>query len=307
MIWQKEGLIFKVADYRNDWRDNSALQPTPLRYDEKVIRVFVGFRNKEGISRIGYIDLDSENPRNILSISENPVLDIGEDGTFDENGVVPSAVVKHNGVLYLYYAGYQLGQKIRFTVFGGLAMSFDNGKTFKRYKKVPVFERNDEDLFFRVPHSVLIENGVFKFWYGGGNSFRKGQSKSLPVYDIRYIESADGLHIGDKGRVLLTMRENEHRLGRPYLVRKKEKYLLFFGAGTEEVPYRLAYAESDDGVNWIRKDETMNLFFSEKAEEWDSKMMAYPSIINTGSKTFLFYNGNNYGYEGFGYAELIEE
>jgi len=24
-------------------------------------------------------------------------------------------------------------------------------------------------------------------------------------------------------------------------------------------------------------------------------------------KAYMFYNGNNYGYEGFGYAELIEE
>ena len=24
-------------------------------------------------------------------------------------------------------------------------------------------------------------------------------------------------------------------------------------------------------------------------------------------KTYLFYNGNNYGYDGFGYAELLNE
>ena len=35
----------------NDWRDNSALQPTPLLFDDKI-RFYVGFRDKNGISRI---------------------------------------------------------------------------------------------------------------------------------------------------------------------------------------------------------------------------------------------------------------
>jgi hypothetical protein len=40
---------------------------------------------------------------------------------------------------------------------------------------------------------------------------------------------------------------------------------------------------------------------------WDSEMMAYPAFIRVNGKGILFYNGNNYGYGGFGYAELIEE
>ena len=36
-------------------------------------------------------------------------------------------------------------------------------------------------------------------------------------------------------------------------------------------------------------------------------MMAYPAFVRTKNKAFLFYNGNEYSKEGFGYAELIEE
>ena len=34
-------------------------------------------------------------------------------------------------------------------------------------------------------------------------------------------------------------------------------------------------------------------------------MMAYPCVIKVGDRTFMFYNGNDYGRYGFGYAELV--
>ena len=37
---------------------------------------------------------------------------------------------------------------------------------------------------------------------------------------------------------------------------------------------------------------------------WDSQMQAYPAVVTAGGRTYLFYNGNDYGREGFGYAEL---
>ena len=47
--------------------------------------------------------------------------------------------------------------------------------------------------------------------------------------------------------------------------------------------------------------------FDVSASGWDSDMTCYPSIITVKEKTYMFYNGNNNGETGFGYAELIEE
>ncbi len=80
---------------------------------------------------------------------------------------------------------------------------------------------------------------------------------------------------------------------------------MFVGVGTEEVAYRLIYAESDDGEHWKRMDNLLNLTMSENG--FDSEMMAYPAFIRYQDKGYLLYNGNNYGYEGFGYAELLKE
>ncbi|PHR59448.1 MAG: hypothetical protein COA44_00455 [Arcobacter sp.] len=302
MKWEKKGIIFKTQGY-TDWRNNSALQPTPLVFDDKI-RFYVGFRDENGISRIGYIDLDINNPKKVIKVSEQPVLDIGEDGAFDEFGVVPSAIIRHNNKIYMYYAGYQLGKKVRFLVLSGLAISEDNGESFTRYSSVPIFERTKDEMLFRVPHTVMFDDNKFKFWYGGGSHFMQGKEKTLPVYDVRYLESADGVSIPSKGRNILKTKDNEYRIGRPFVIKKDNQYLMFYGYSSEIYPYQLGYALSNDGLNWERKDNQIGIELSTKG--WDSEMMAYPCVLSIKDKTYLFYNGNNYGLDGFGYAEMIE-
>ena len=90
MQWERKGLIFG-ANKNNWWMDNSALQPTPLVMGD-TIRVFAGMRDKDGVSRVGYVDVDGNNPSNIIKVKETPCLDIGEPGCFDDNGVVPCAL-----------------------------------------------------------------------------------------------------------------------------------------------------------------------------------------------------------------------
>lgn len=301
MHWLKQGLIYKPSG-DSEWAKNSVLQPTPILLNEDVIRVFAGFRDALGKSRVGYIDVDSSNPARVLKVSSQPVLDLGKPGSFDENGVVPCAIIQRGDELYLYYAGYQLGYQVRFYVFSGLAISKDGGESFTRYQRVPVFDRTENEPLFRVIHSMLYENNRWRVWYGGGDRFVEGKNKSLPYYDIRYTESSDGIHFDLQGLVALPVHGSEHRVGRPYVINVNGKYRMFFGGGTEEAIYRLAYAESEDGVNWSRNDNALGLNVS--PEGWDSQMMAYPAVIKGKENYFLFYNGNNYGYDGFGYAVL---
>lgn len=46
----KKGLIFG-ANNTSEWMNNSALQPTPIVIGD-VIRVFTGFRDKNGVGRV---------------------------------------------------------------------------------------------------------------------------------------------------------------------------------------------------------------------------------------------------------------
>lgn len=302
MKWLKHGLVFNPEIFT--WAVDTALQPTPLILDDRI-RVFIGSRDDAGVSRVGYVDLDKNDLMKVIGWSENPILDVGEDGCFDESGVVPSAVVKVNDTIYMYYAGYQLGTKVRFTVLGGLAISDDNGASFQRTQKTPVFERNSTETLFRVPHSVLVDKGIWKAWYGGGDKFVQGKTKTLPVYNIRYAESNDPCSFPDAGSVLLETQGDEYRLGRPYVFKKTgNEFYLFYGYSSENAPYQLGCAFSSDLNEWKRIDEEVGLELS--ADGWDSEMMAYPSVIEVNGKVFMFYNGNEYGRYGFGVAELRE-
>jgi len=303
MKWRELGLVFNPAG-KFEWAVSHALQPTPLVLKDRI-RVFVGLRDSQGVSRVGAVDLDRNDPAVVLSYSTQPVLDIGEDGCFDENGVVPSAVIKHDGVVYLYYAGYQLGAKVRFTVLGGLAISDDGGVTFKRHQRVPVFERTHSETLFRVPHTILHQDGTWRAWYGGGDHFIVGEGKTLPVYNVRYTESDTPFSFGNEGRVFLDISGLEYRIGRPFLFsRSANDHYLFYGYSTETQPYRLGYARSSDLVDWRRYDNDIGLDVA--ASGWNSEMIAYPGLVQIGDKIFMFYNGRSYGKDGFGMAELLE-
>ena len=302
MKWEKMGLVYG-PDGASEWAKHSALQPTPhLRNEERTIRVFAGFRDDEGVSRVGYVDLSADDPAKVLRVSRQPALDVGIPGSFDENGVVPCAIIEREGKLYLFYAGYQLGRRVKFFVFGGLAVSSDGGETFTRYSRVPVCDRNDRELFFRVIHTMMFDGGGWRAWYGGGSEFDLEEGRQYPRYNIRHAYSPDGIHLVDEFQVCVDMAGGEYRVGRPYVIKDADFYRMFYGAGTKAEGYRLAYAESLDGINWTRKDSEIGIDVS--GSGWDSRMQAYPAIVSYEDQTYMFYNGNDYGREGFGYAIL---
>jgi predicted GH43/DUF377 family glycosyl hydrolase len=299
MKWENLGPVFSPAG-RVDWAAHSALQPTPLVLDDRI-RVYAGFRDENGVGRVGYADLDRADPTRVIGWSRRPVLDIGQTGCFDENGVVSCAVVPHDGALRLYYAGYQPAVKVRFMVFGGLAVSRDGGESFERTAGVPVTDRTDDARCFRVIHSIIRDGEVWRTWYGAGSTFRDpGDGRSLPEYNVRYMESPDGTRFPPSGEVALDTQGPEYRVGRPYVVRDGDGWRMHYGYSTAQSAYRLGFATSQDGRRWRRRDAELDL----PTAGWDSDMSAYPAVVTVESRTWMFYNGNEYGREGFGLALL---
>jgi hypothetical protein len=217
--------------------------------------------------------------------------------------VVPTCVVPANDRLHLYYVGYQLGHKVRYFQFQGLAISDDGGRTFRRQQRTPILDRSDGELLNRTSAFVLREAGVFKMWYVGGSDWTEARGKTLPVYKMRYLESADGVYWGPEGRVCLDFASpDEHAFGRPWVVKEDGLYRMFYSVRSHSQGYRLGYAESPDGLHWQRKDAQVGI--DDSPSGWDSQMIAYSSLVRHKDCSYLFYNGNNCGETGFGYAVL---
>jgi hypothetical protein len=302
MKWRKQGRIY-VPDGGLTWAKKYAFPPTPFFLNDEVIRMYVAFCDEHTVGRIGYVDIAADNPAEVLRVSAQPVLDIGAPGAFDENGVLPTSIVEVDDKLYLYYVGYQLGQKVRYYQFEGLAISTDGGNSFTRARRVPVTDRSDQELLNRTSAFVRYRHGRFQMWYVGGSEWTVVNDKALPIYDIKYLESPDGINWPPAGRTCITYASaDEHAFGKPYVFEDGARQLMFYSVRTRSKDYRIGYAESQDGENWTRKDDDIGLDVS--ADGWDSQMLAYACVVRHRDKVYMFYNGNNCGATGFGYAVL---
>jgi hypothetical protein len=67
--------------------------------------------------------------------------------------------------------------------------------------------------------------------------------------------------------------------------------------------YRLGYARSLDGSNWTRDDAALDLDVTPGA--FDSDAIEYSAVIEVAGRTYCFYNGNQFGRDGFAVAERI--
>jgi predicted GH43/DUF377 family glycosyl hydrolase len=304
MIWSKQSLIWH-PDGSQWWAKSHATCPTPLLLPNGDLRLYMQCRDANGIGRAGFIDVDATDPNNILGVSSKPCLDIGLPGTFDENGVLPTSVVSlSDGNLLMYYVGFELGKGIRYRLLTGLAISKDGGNHFTRVHQTPVLERSDAELYFRCAAFVLQDQQRFRMWYAGGGAWTYINDKSVPCYDLRHIESADGFTWPATGQIVLPVTDkDEHGFGRPWVIKNEDGYQLFFSVRKRSLgQYRLAYAESADGLQWMRHDEKLGIDVS--PGEWDGDAIMYSSVIQSGGQTWLFYNGNNFGEGGIGFAKL---
>jgi len=307
MCWRKLGLVYG-PDGSMPWAQTHAMIPIPMKLNDDVIRVYATFCDANGVGRPGYVDVAAKDPTRVLGVSKKPLIDIGLPGTFDENGVLACSVVRERDKVLLYYVGFELGTKIRYRLLTGLAVSRDEGSTFSRYSNVPVLERSDSEIYFRGGPFCMFDSGVYRLWYVAGSDWVSLNGKEMPVYDIRYAESEDGIHWPPEGVVQLAVSDpDEHGFGRPYVIKKPGGgYRLFYSIRRKSFgAYRLGYAESDDGYSWNRMDSNLNLDVS--IGNFDSDAIMYSAPIEVDGKLYLFYNGNEFGREGFAVAVLEAE
>lgn len=307
MKWSKLGVVWNT-DGKQPWSKSHAMGPSPFLHDNETIRVFLTTLDEQGRGRPMYVDVAADNPTRVLNVSKQPILDIGFPGTFDDNGLMAISFVQtKSGELFMYYAGFEICTQIRYRIFSGLAISTDGGESFKRNSRAPILDRTDQELFFRGGPFAMLDEGVFKLWYVAGSEWIELNGKAMPVYDLRYQESKDGISWGEQGTLSMAITgKDEHAFGRPWVIKRgPNDYQLFYSIRRRSLgAYRLGYAESTDGIHWERKDDEMGLDVSPNG--FDSNAIMYSAVIHIKGKTYCFYNGNNFGEEGFGVAELVK-
>jgi len=192
-------------------------------------------------------------------------------------------------------------------LFGGLAVSVDGGESFKRRSRVPIIDRSDRESLLRSAPMVIMDQEKWRMWYGAADRHIAVGGTTRPTYEIKYLESDDGVNWPRQGRpaVPLLSGGEEYGLGRPFVIRHAKGYRIWYSMRTHGLGYRIGYADSADGISWTRRDDAEGLELSEQG--WDSEMICYAAELETKFGNYLFYNGNDYGRSGVGFAVLDKE
>ena len=301
MSWRKLGRLFERAE-GVPGAGSGAMVPIAAPGRERSIRLLFGSRDADGRAEIRWAELDGlERPAEI-DFGRDPLLGLGSLGAFDDNGVVASSLVAHDGCQYLFYIGWNLGVTVPFYSFIGCAISEDDGESFTRVSRAPMVGRSAADPYMAHTPWVVIEDGRWRMWYASATTWGDDRGSPRHRYRITYAESTDGIDWVRDGHVCIDYRDaSEYAIARPCVVKDGDRYRMWFSCRGDT--YRIGYAESADGYDWTRLDERAGIDVSESG--WDSEMIEYPFVFDFGGAKHLLYNGNGYGRSGVGAA--IEE
>ena len=310
MKWIKKGLIFSAAN-QFEWMAHHACVPIADKVNDEVLRIYFGPRDRQGRTRTAFIEVEADNPSNVLYVHDRPVLELGKLGTFDDSGAMPSCIVNHNGKKYLFYIGWNVGVTVSYRNSIGLAVSEDGGLSFNRVFEGPVVDRNLLEPYFCASPFVIFDEGKWKLWYASSTGWVVVNEKPEPIYQIKYAESDDGCHWVRNNTTCIEYTFEGEANARPAVIKENGLYRMWYcfrGSidyrTNKEQSYRLGYAESGDGIKWIRKDDVVGI--ERSTEGWDSLMMEYCCVYEHKGRKYMLYNGNGFGETGFGYAVFDE-
>lgn len=297
-------------------RAEFAQSPQALQFQD-FVRIYFSTRtldtNGKFLSHVSYVDM-THNFDQVVSIAQHEVIPLGKLGCFDEHGIFPFSITRHENTVYAYTTGWSRRTAVSVETAIGLVVSEDEGKTFSRLGDGPILSASMSEPFLVGDGFVRVFDDKFHMWYIYGTEWKRFTKDSAPdrIYKIGRAISEDGRtwQKQNSSQLIPDVIGPYESQALPSVARYRDTYHMVFcyresfdfrekvGRG-----YRLGYARSKDLVEWERCDNELTLDIP--AGEWDSQMQAYPHIFVLGDRLFLLYNGNQFGRYGFGVAELF--
>jgi len=317
MNWKKLGKIFDPTQHI---LPNNCVQfaqsPQALVFDD-FVRIYFSTRSLDKsagkyLSHIAFVDMQ-KNLRDVIRVSDKTVIPLGELGCFDEHGIFPMSVMRYGNVIYGYTCGWNRRVSVSVDTAIGLAISRDNGLTFQRIGNGPVLAASLHEPCLVGDGFVKVIGDVFHMWYIFGIGWKKFSTDTAPdrTYKIGHAVSSDGINwVKEEARQIIADRlDADESQALPTVIGINGRYHMFFCyrqssdfRKNKDRGYRIGHAYSDDLANWVRDDEHPHLDITNGG--WDSEMLCYPHVFECNGKTYLLYNGNEFGRYGFGLAVL---
>ena len=209
----------------------------------------------------------------------SPVLEVGEQGSWDSSTVYFPSVI-WNGTEYLiYYTGFNLTNSASI----GVAFSKDLIH-WQKYAENPILKPGPGiyDNVSITSHSVMYDPPLYKMWYSGRYSGNY-------THSIGYATSTDGVHWTKYAGNPVMTRSTTHDsyiLGPwgPSVVKIDDEYFAAF-----ETDGLVSSATSSDGIHWTASVRPL-LLYSNQTSSFDF-VIETPSILLVNSALYLWYTG----------------
>jgi len=296
--WKKLGQIYH-CEAIDSYLLSHASNPLAVHLKDDIYRVFFSGRDKKNKSSVGYVDIDIIKQKEI-SICQNALFKYGEENSFYSHGVSIGNMYQVQNKNYIQFMAWQIKDGGHWRGDIGKLQVGDDFDSLKLEPKEVYLGTDDEDKVSLSYSWVMFDEDIYKMWYGSTIDWSSENGEMIHV--IKYATSKDG-NIWNKHGLAIPFEVGvAQAFSRPTVLKDEDGYHMWYsyrsGNGTK---YRIGYAHSLDGLEWKRKEDS-GLDVSK--DGWDSEMICYPFVFEHKEKTYMLYNGNDYGKTGFGLAIL---
>jgi len=177
----------------------------------------------------------------------NPILEKGEPGSWDDEGILGLSVLYDGETYHMWYHGNNAI---------GYANSV-NGITWEKYEGNPVITTGGsgswDELHLQMGH-VIFDGDIYKMWYDGHGSYG---------WAIGLATSPDGIHWTKDtlNSPVLTTGEtgswDDFAVWSPHIIKEDGAYKMWYTGHQDRMDIgfyfvRIGYAESFDGITWTK-------------------------------------------------------
>lgn len=310
---KKLGMILDLS--KNDSLDWSQGPQVLLRNQE--IRVFFSTRRREGdfyFSDITFVDFDNQF-KELKRFASKPVIDRGNLGTFDHDGIFPFHVFRTsdtNPRIFAFTCGWKRKLSVDIDMAIGIAQSQDGGETFSRLGEGPILAANLREPFLIGDPFVFFSKGLFHMLYICGNRWMtSSDGRKERQYSIVRASSGDLISWDRPSEMIIPARLVNEAQAMPSLIEIDGVYHLIYCyrdvfdfRSNPQKSYKIGHAFSHDLIKWHTTDFTIP---AGELGAWDSEMQCYPHIFEVEDRVYILYNGNSFGRFGIGLVQLSRE
>ena len=311
--WKKLGKIFSINELNLNNKFTHTQCPTYLKINNKH-RVYFSTRNQKNKSMIFFVNLNYDNGNLFFSKNKlkGPILKQGNSKEFDSDGVMPSYFLKRNEDLILYYTGWKLIKKYPYENSIGIAISKDNGETFKKYNYNPIIKKDKINTFFTGTSCVLkIDDKYINYYMSCYDWINDKENNTFePIYDLKIATSKDGFNWENYGKIAIKLLPDWGGVSKASILQIDDYFHMWFSYRkktdyrfNKNNSYKIGYAKSKNGYQWELDD--INFEETDHSESGDQIMQAYPNVFKINKNIFMLYNGNEFGKTGVFLAKMI--